>query len=614
MLDGSGAVLLLQPHRRHHADAGYLDRAAEPGAGEVPAIGVDPVEAGVEVGAAEGAPGTEEGVDGHLVAAPRRGEDRRLHPLRKPVGLHPDLQVDRRLETHRAPDHRVLHRLALHQDGVGERAQRAHVAVGEAAGAVTPELVHAGPQRPPGGEAIAHVHVTAGGAEPGAALARGDPVLQAARWEAVGQGAIGLVELAHLAEGAIGHEVDRVLAVLDRHVKGELAQRIHRVEADEPPAAIGLDGPALAEHPGEGQAAQRGRADVGAVAHREAAQVASPRPGGEAVAQPELGQPRILAPDAGPRGIHPRAPRGAPLALQPERQRSAEHVEAEVGGVGGAVEAVGRGEHRVVEHQAVHARARHAKAEPGVGRLAGVRQPCPHHGLPPQPPGHRQRAGLHDHHLQVGPAHIKLQPEGARQHVGAHEEVLRADHQLVRGQHPARLPHVQGAACRIEDQWHIPRLDHRLQAPVRTAGAAQLGHLQEGGERDQGPLADAIPLHRAARDPAQQQLEDDRVGVAAARGAGGGRREVRVERRRERPPRATPGRGHRVDRVMRQRHRAHQGHVRAGHEGHRGGRGGGHRPVGVGREDRRPKLHRAARTGRAAQGPDRERRGEARGR
>jgi hypothetical protein len=86
-----------------------------------------------------------------------------------------------------------------------------------------------------------------------------------------GRDPVGPVEFADFAERTVRDEIHRILAVGDRHVEGELSQRVHRIEGDQPAAAVGLDFPARAQGGCERQFAEYRRPPERDVAERDAA-------------------------------------------------------------------------------------------------------------------------------------------------------------------------------------------------------------------------------------------------------------------------------------------------------------------------------------------------------
>src|SRR5690606_2403589 len=134
-------------------------------------------------------------------------------------------------------------------------------------------------RHPPVAEPVAQVEVGGGAATVGAALAGGGGVLEGPRGQAVAADPIGAVEFPDLAEGAVGDEVHRILAILHWDVEGELAQGVDRVESDDAATAVGLDGPAGTQLPREGHVAQHRRPGKGTVGDREAAKAPAPGPG-----------------------------------------------------------------------------------------------------------------------------------------------------------------------------------------------------------------------------------------------------------------------------------------------------------------------------------------------
>ena len=233
----------LEPHRRQEPELAPLERAAQPGAGRATALGLDPIDAGLEIPGARLARANETG-QRELRGPPRGRENRGLHPSGVPVCLGGNDQVGGRLESNLTAKHRVRDRFGLDRERVADAAGRADIGMGQIRDRVAPELVHPRLQGPSAGQAVAEVDVAAGGAERRPALADRNTILELPIPNLIPGHPVGLVELADLPEWPVGHEVDRVFSVLNRRVDREPAERVDRVERDQTSAPVRLDVPA----------------------------------------------------------------------------------------------------------------------------------------------------------------------------------------------------------------------------------------------------------------------------------------------------------------------------------------------------------------------------------
>ncbi len=166
-------------------------------------------------------------------------------------------------------------------------------------------------------------------------------VLEPAGRKQLGQHPVRAIELANLAERAIGDEIDRVFAVADGEIDREPTRRVRRIEGHEIAAAVGLHRPPRLEAAGIAQRSDERWADEGSVGDRDTFECARPWPAGCDVAQSQQLDPAVLPPDAGPRGIDVHA------ALVGPADTLSQHFERTAADIGAEAEPVGRSRQRI---------------------------------------------------------------------------------------------------------------------------------------------------------------------------------------------------------------------------------------------------------------------------
>ena len=222
---------------------------------------------------------------------------------------------------------------------------------------VTPESLRPDCGGQPARHAVAEVGIQRRGAGDEPALAGGGAVLEDPGGQQRARDAIRLREPPGLAVRTVRHELDRIFTVQDgnRHLERPVEPR--GIERDQLPGTIRLDFPARREAARIGHRPDERWTEVRCVRDGDAAERPGPRTGRRPVAQPQLFQPPVAAPDAEPRAIDPQvAGVGAPDAGGADLERAPCEVHARLDGVRAPAERVGPGgEQRVVEDEAVPA-------------------------------------------------------------------------------------------------------------------------------------------------------------------------------------------------------------------------------------------------------------------
>ena len=271
---------------------------------------------------------------------------------------------------------------------------------------VPPELIQSALHRPSRGGAVAEVEVRGRIADERRlrAAATREAILELARGQQLGQYAIGAVEFADLAERTIGDEVDRVFAVAHRKRNGEPARRVGRIVGHEIAATVGLHRPSRLEAAGVAQRSDERRPDEGGVGDRDALERPRARARGRHVADPQLPDPAVFPPDAGPGGIdvHPAQLRRADT-LRQHFERPAAHVGAQSESVRRPGKRIGRGrKERIIDDDPVPRRSLQAEGHVGAHAI-GTPQVGLARRFPSQPPRDRQAARVDDRGGEIGP-------------------------------------------------------------------------------------------------------------------------------------------------------------------------------------------------------------------
>ena len=476
--------------------------------------------------------------------AHRAGGERRCRVggVARVVGEQP--RVGRRLVAHGRARQRRAHGLGVHaerprrQSGEGEVGEHA-----PAAQAVAHPLAAAA-RGPAARDPVPQVGVGGRVARRAAAAgAGGQPVLGAPGAEQVAEHEVVAVELPHLAERAIGHEIDGVVAVLHGQGEVEAPELARAVERDELPLPVRLDLPPRREAPVEARDAEVGGANVGRVGERDAARAARARAGAECVAEPELLEPAAGAPDAVP--AHLGDGRGDAAGAR-GLERAAEHVGAEGERVRNPAPAHERRAERVVDDEAVDVRAvererllRIRRPRERVHRQAGL--------LARDTPRHGEQPPVDDDGGEVLPAHHGLDVEERVEERAARVRLAVTRDERAGGGRQPPAPGGGDASLGVHHDRHPAGLQRRLDAPRRGGVEAHLGQLEERRHGEEQPVAVAERGHGARGELADAQLDEHRLGErvrasrrwldgARLRGgrdveAGGGAR-VRKRRRR----------------------------------------------------------------------------------
>ncbi len=329
-------------HIRQQPDLLRLKRGSHARAGHHAGVGADPLEAAIKEEEAVARPGPHKPGQRPL-RAPSRHSQHRYRIGREVHVLSLEPQIDGWLVAQRAPHEPIADQLTLDRPRIARIPGDRGVWMGAVRQRVAPVLIDAPLHCPAPSRSVSHVEIrrrVTGERRLRAVTAR-NAVFEPARREQVGQHAVGTIELANLTEGAVGDEVDGVLAVAHRKIDREPARGAGRIEGHEIAATVRLDRPPRLEAAGVAQRPDEGWTDIRRVRDRDAEERAGPWPGGCNVAQSQLLDPAVLTPHAGPGGIDVHA------ALIGRADALPQHFERAAADIGAEAESVGRARQRV---------------------------------------------------------------------------------------------------------------------------------------------------------------------------------------------------------------------------------------------------------------------------
>ena len=391
-------------------------------------------------------------------------------------------EIDGRLVPQRASHESRTDHLALDRPVVARIADQRRVGVRPIGKRVPPVLIQSTLHGPARRGAVAQVEIRRRVADEGRlrAAACRQPVLEPTGGEELGQHPIGAVEFADLAERTIGDEVDGVFAVAHREVDAERARRVGRIVGDEVAAAIRFDRPPRFERAAVAQRSDERWPDERGVGNGDALERARARARGRYIAEPQLLDPAVLAPDAGPRGIDVQlAPLSRTDTLRQHLERSAADVRANSEPVGRTGKRIARRrKERIIDDDAVPGRALQAQNDVGAHAI-GTPQVGLARGFPPQPPRDRQAAGINDRGGQIRPIDRERHAEQVAQTLTADVELRGLEANEFPLDAHAAIAVLHRIAVRIDHDAEVAGIDCRFEPSIRGETMADLDELKK---------------------------------------------------------------------------------------------------------------------------------------